>query len=172
MSYIQTRVGGIPRKFSCLWISKSRWRHSALKNEKTEQFTKVKLFTYLTVDAPLSFEFSEFKKIFIKSEKYIENNIETGQAYSQNCWKQWIEVVNESYTNLRSPLFFFCQLLLYTLSLKQSQLRDYYFFGMFTWAFKSIFSLNGTSMSRCQTSQHLWAVVFVLTMNRSGGREE
>ena len=27
-------------------------------------------------------------------------------------------------------------------------------------------------MSRCQTSQHLWAVVFVLTMNRSGGREE
>lgn len=64
-----------------------------------------------------------FKKIFIKSEKYIENNFETGQAYSQNCWKQWIEVVNESYTNLRPPPFFFCQLLLYTLSLKQSQLR-------------------------------------------------
>lgn len=60
MSYIQTRVGGIPRKVSCLWISKSRWRHSALKTEKTEQFTKVKLFTYLKVDAPLSFEFSEF----------------------------------------------------------------------------------------------------------------
>lgn len=51
--------------------------------------------------------FLSFKKIFIKSEKYIENNIDTGQAYSQNCWKQWIEVVNESYTNLRSPPFFF-----------------------------------------------------------------
>lgn len=48
-----------------------------------------------------------FKKIFIKSEKYIENNIAPGQAYSQNCWKQWIEVVNESYTNLRSPHPFF-----------------------------------------------------------------
>ena len=30
--------------------------------------------------------FLSFKKIFIKSEKYIDNNIETGQAYSQNCW--------------------------------------------------------------------------------------
>ena len=50
--------------------------------------------------------FPSFKKIFIKSEKYIENNIETGQTYSQNCWKQWIEVVKESYTNLRPPPFF------------------------------------------------------------------
>lgn len=51
--------------------------------------------------------FLSFKKIFIKSEKYIENNIETGQTYWQNCWKQWIEVVKESYTNLRSPHPFF-----------------------------------------------------------------
>ena len=59
--------------------------------------------------------FLSFKKIFIKSKKYIENNIETGQAYSQNCWKQWIEVVNESYTNLRSPpLFFLSTASLYT----------------------------------------------------------
>lgn len=58
--------------------------------------------------------FLSFKKIFIKSEKYIENNIDTGQTYSQNCWKQWIEVVNESYTNLRSPLFFLSTASLYT----------------------------------------------------------
>lgn len=60
--------------------------------------------------------FLSFKKIFIKSEKYIEHNIETGRAYSQNCWKQWIEVVNESYTNLRSlpPAFFLSTASLYT----------------------------------------------------------
>ena len=59
--------------------------------------------------------FLSFKKIFIKSEKYTDNNIDTGQAYSQNWWKQWIEVVNESYTNLRPPpLFFLSTASLYT----------------------------------------------------------